>query len=492
MIKIQNIRLGMATNSSSTHSIIFLGGASDCDVTGEFGWSNFTCASKEAKELYLSTQLYYTIDRMCKNPMFSAAVVEQLMGKNVLDVDEKGMEEYVDHQSMMNFPIEYKGYAGYKDINREFFNDFKNFLMKENVVVLGGNDNDDEPHPLYDEDKQFKMAYGFIDSYDNLVAKKDGDWWILFNQRSGAKIRMSFEDSPKKYTKSLYPELVDVKITNFCDNSGGCSKFCYQNSKTDGVHADCNLIYRIAEILGGMKTFKVALGGGETTKHPRFVDILRTFREKGIVPNFTTRSLDWLRDNAIWPKVMEYCGGFAYSIQNSSEISKFASLLINNDLMFDYRSENPISIQYVMGSTPFYQFANILREARQFEIRVTLLGYKSVGKGSNFKPEDYKGWLQECLKLQEKNELPRISIDTLLAKDYRKQLEEADIPSWLFSVKEGQYSMYMDLVDLKMGPSSYDNGKNMVEIPHHINDWDKRAYIDDKNIEEIKKIYKTF
>ena len=52
--------------------------------------------------------------------------------------------------------------------------------------------------------------------------------------------------------------------------------------------------------------------------------------------------------------------------------------------------------------------------------------------------------------------------------------------------------MYMDLVDLKMGPSSYDNGKNMVEIPHHINDWDKRAYIDDKNIEEIKKIYKTF
>jgi len=51
-MRIHNVRLGLATNSSSSHSIILGRGLSD--VTPEcgpeaYGWDNFVLASKEAK-----------------------------------------------------------------------------------------------------------------------------------------------------------------------------------------------------------------------------------------------------------------------------------------------------------------------------------------------------------------------------------------------------------------------------------------------------------
>ena len=47
-MRIHNVRLGFATNSSSTHSLIFLPKAQDNYNEGGFGWDNFTLASKEA------------------------------------------------------------------------------------------------------------------------------------------------------------------------------------------------------------------------------------------------------------------------------------------------------------------------------------------------------------------------------------------------------------------------------------------------------------
>ena len=49
-MKIHNVRLGHATNSSSSHSIIFDPVSKATDDYDDFGWSFFTLASKEAKE----------------------------------------------------------------------------------------------------------------------------------------------------------------------------------------------------------------------------------------------------------------------------------------------------------------------------------------------------------------------------------------------------------------------------------------------------------
>ena len=50
-MKIHNIRMGYATNSSSSHSIIVMAHppADEAPEDDEFGWSNFTLSSREAR-----------------------------------------------------------------------------------------------------------------------------------------------------------------------------------------------------------------------------------------------------------------------------------------------------------------------------------------------------------------------------------------------------------------------------------------------------------
>ena len=56
-MKIHNLRLGFACNSSSSHSLIFLPGCTDNAEGQDFGWQCFTLASSEAKMGYLAQQL---------------------------------------------------------------------------------------------------------------------------------------------------------------------------------------------------------------------------------------------------------------------------------------------------------------------------------------------------------------------------------------------------------------------------------------------------
>ena len=61
-MKIENIRLGLATNSSSVHSLIFNLDASSQDwKEGQFGWDEFCCNCEPSKRLYLAVVLFDAI-----------------------------------------------------------------------------------------------------------------------------------------------------------------------------------------------------------------------------------------------------------------------------------------------------------------------------------------------------------------------------------------------------------------------------------------------
>ena len=65
-MKIHNIRMGLATNSSSTHSLIFMhpGVQLATDEYSDFGWGNFTAADIESKENYLGGVLRYNLKEL--------------------------------------------------------------------------------------------------------------------------------------------------------------------------------------------------------------------------------------------------------------------------------------------------------------------------------------------------------------------------------------------------------------------------------------------
>jgi len=58
--QIRNFRFGLATNSSSTHSIVHMpdNQVRTISEAPEFGWDFFTVSSKEEKKTYLLGQLF--------------------------------------------------------------------------------------------------------------------------------------------------------------------------------------------------------------------------------------------------------------------------------------------------------------------------------------------------------------------------------------------------------------------------------------------------
>jgi hypothetical protein len=471
-MKIFNVRLGLATNSSSSHSLIFLKEGIEAfdyagyhhatepwqntteEGMGEFGWQRFTLTSRQAKMHYLGVMLKEALYRQ--------------MPDNIADLICEGWlpggrsDGYIDHQSLHQLPNEFNTNMP----DERFFFALKDFFGHEKLAILGGNDNEEARHTL-DDGTTFNLPVPKdCGSGERYVCRYDEehDFWTLFHPHDGRKIRFRFTADPTKMNdtpkKASAPELVDIKITDFCPYN--CD-FCYQSSTVKGEHANSYEIYKLASALGELKVFEVALGGGEPTLHPEFGTILRYFREAGIVPNFTTKNLNWLRDPKKWIKWLDHAGAFAYSANDEKDIAELATLLDYNGI--EHQRAN---IHIVMGTVDEWKFTRMMREAQEKLISVTLLGYKRFGFGLDYEHIPYHWWISKVMERADQRPYgAAVSIDTVLAKEYEDQILAAQVPSWLFTTEEGQFSCYIDAVKNKMGPSSYCGEDSMIDIAEH-------------------------
>jgi hypothetical protein len=465
-MQIFNVRLGLATNSSSSHSLIFINDMEVRDFSGyrrhiidgtvqeigktDFGWNHFTLASAEAKMRYLAVLLR---DRLTSNLPYniSAMVIREWLSEDAANstIGDHIDDSHIDHQSWFFLPSEF----GTNIPDEQFFKELKDYFLQENLVILGGNDNDDVAHP-YDDGTSFQLPLPYdISPKDNCVCRKDEDnnYWTIFWPESGAKLRFrlengksDWEDFPKKASA---PELIDIKITDFCPF--GC-EFCYQSSTIKGNH--CDSVWELAQACKELKVFEVALGGGEPTLHPNFVHILRTFREKGVVPNFTTRNLSWLKDPKEKEEIMQYAGAFAYSIDDANDIKELVRIVDYVNL-----EHSRVHLHVVMGTVESWQFDHIIKEAYEHNFQVTLLGWKNVGFGENYNKKDYSWWLGSLMN--KAHPIGRIAIDTVLAAEFNNELQASDVPRILYHTEDGKFSCYIDWVKKKMGPSSYEPDK---------------------------------
>ena len=468
-MRIHNIRMGLATNSSSTHSIILMKQAdhekAHTDEYYDFGWNNFTAADRESRENYLGYTLRSTLDDMVG--LSNANVIldglfphRQNFSKHLMD-DGYG----IDHQSLMSVPVNWDG----KGVDLEFFRAMKDYVLNNPIAILGGNDNDQTVHPLDGMGRGVDLGLPKDSGFqDGLVARNDGTHWVVFNRSTGAKVRLSFEPQSRPLTgaefhygreplqepvaKGLTPELVDIKITDFCPI--GCT-YCYQNSTVAGKHADISTLRSLAYVLAEMKVFEVALGGGEPTMHPDFLEILKMFRRHGIVPNFTTKSLKWTQDED-YQEILDLCGAFAYSVNTVADVRRIGKLQHGyqekHNSGREYDSDK-FSVQYVLGTGG--NLYNLLEEARKYWLRVTLLGFKHIGRGVDFK-EKLQEWIPVVKKLRKEGNCVHLGVDTaIIAHDAENIKRELGVEECLMTAEEGKFSMYIDAVDGRMGPSSY-------------------------------------
>lgn len=494
-MRILNARLGFANNSSSSHSMIIMSPADAANLaedasSGGYGWDDFTLTTAESKLDYLATSVWQQLTQ--QGDETSALVV----AREIMGMPKWLPHGTIDHQSIFELPAGEDGAT----VHAGFARAFAAWIQTDGVVVLGGNDNSDG-HPLANK----KDALPFDrESSNSFVAKFDvlSDSWTLFNKNNGAKLRMKFEpgEAPelekmtKKPSKELAgninleqhilisgeppksgsPELVDVKITDFCDI--GCA-YCYQGSTPEGAHAKLDDIRTIARQLFKAGVLEVAIGGGEPTRHPEFPEILEIFASHGIVANFTTRDLSFLDDHERARRIMSASKSVAVSVNSAAQIQKaqndWKAHPLHEDALCGAFSGSRFTFQYVIGTSSDSELERIFERAAD-GAKLTLLGYKDSGRGLAWREGAGKTFALRDAKVQAqtgawvgmlqnafKKRYASVCIDTALARESEALLLDKKVPRHLWHKSEALVSMYVDAVAMTMGKSSYETASEV-------------------------------
>lgn len=382
---VSNIRLGHAANSSSTHTALLLD-SSQYDGTNKNAWGDLSIISDPVRKAGilqwafiegLTEAVGKSAARLlwdglqAKNPQWPSApqegeysffLVPKHLGINNAGICFDFLQEFITYvlQTPEYSFIKYEDSFSLKDVldnNRltkiDADIDYVNFLGEQCGGVLS------------------------IGPDDGLYARKQGSWWTLYNKYSGAKLRISFEKNPEPYLYSDFPELCDVSITTKCPY--GC-KNCYMNCGTTGLDADADIVGALRYALTS-NTFEIALGGGEPTLHPQFLDILQGFSEGSITPNFTTRNYSVLIDSDYMDIINAQVGVMALSIASHTDLDEL-EILINKI----HHRKVTLGFQVILDATPRSVIERAIAIAEDAVGVMTFLGYKTTGRASSTPP----------------------------------------------------------------------------------------------------------
>lgn len=508
-MKFKSIRLGYANNSSSTHSLIFVSEdkislIQEDNFEYNFGWSEFILKSKFNKEVYLLQQLLYNLsDEILNLPSEKTYskyesikkyykqyqwCLDNNLDKLFTEISNEGLFSsfrnfyiffeniYIDHQSIWYFPLNKLS----KKLDLDFIYSLFNFiLINDNIIILGGNDNDGDEWK--DDLSDFNVNYKYLlnvinklrenDLVDNYIIydelNKD---WVLQLKGYGHIYRFSF-DNPNKTKKSLFPQLVDIKITNFCNL--GCP-FCYQSSTTNGLHASKENIKEYFKILNDSGVLEIVLGGGEPTQHPDIVNILKEAKNYNFTIGLTTKNYNLDKHPQIYD-ILDNLDTMAISCNNINDLSKIESMIKNlNKIIIENHlsyKKPKIYIQSIWGVIDNNELDIILDWVSSIYLinGFTLLGYKDFGFGEIYnKKEIDSSWLETVKNKIGKLEYYKIGIDAVMVNNYHQDLIDNGIKEIYLNAEEGKFSCYLDCVNETLSPSSY-NKEIIIPFKDNIN-----------------------
>jgi len=505
-VRVHNLRYGFATNSSSSHSIILATGLHDNLIDGdhlEFGWRDFTLASPDAKADYIAVAAYghYVQDEHL-SPEDATAKVNTIFGLEHQQSDYH--DGYIDHQSDPSFPrarIPAQADALWGILK-------KNIIENPKAVILGGNDNS-EGHPLRNEgpvlpmwdmlanpDSYFRMLPG--KKYPLVFVADPLGHVTIFNQLTGTKVRVGLNGSAVP-THSTAPELVDIKITDYCkvpypvvhtgvgpngEPINSICAACYQSSTKKGRHADIAVLLDTVEALKEAGCLELAIGGGEPFDHPAIGEFLYACRDADIVPSVSTQSWSWLKSKELTQAVRECCGAVALSTQDPAHVMPWLAEADTHGFKAHFH--------YVLGINPLENFAALLREYPESVKRrevlaqlsgpakpskwepyvdnhpyVVLLAYKAIGRGANKSPYDYADWMKVIKREQDRLQQNKqwfawtVAVDSFMVPDLPNKAPA--VPRVLYEQADGRFSCYFDAAKQEWAKHSFEPPENRIK-----------------------------
>ena len=257
----------------------------------------------------------------------------------------------------------------------------------------------------------------------------------------GTKVRLS---SHEDELNPIFPESIDLKITNYCDL--GCP-FCHEKSTKDGLHGDTSTIIR--RLYGLPKGVELALGGGNPIIHPRLTIFLHCLKNMGFIVNMTVNSWHLEKNKYNGIKLQEYIRNGLIKGIGISGINKIPNFFL------DY--EHTIN-HFIIGHQSLSEYIELSKQYTNKKI--LLLGYKSYGRGKFYKEKhsvriqknirDLKEYLNKNLDLWnvicfDNLAIEQLEVKKMLGKDSFEKFYMGD---------DGKFTMYYDGVKDQYASSS--------------------------------------
>ena len=476
IFRIKNRRNSLATNSSSTHSVVYKNKEQVFEDLGIFDnryydrHTETIAASREAKIRYIFSNIFYwneLVDLMSEK--YPEMKKYYHMAKDHFDIyrNEKNWDELSSLEGDEYWEM-WKNLDSYKfgDHCRgslyntnEIYLSYKylcNIIDSPDIVIVGGSDEDDFVFDKISGCKHLSCEYTYLNKITDKV--KNGNYYILYGNmfHKKEKLRLQIDSIPDIIPE--YPELVDMKITNACEHK---CPFCYMNSVSEGEHAKKEDIYRI------LRKFKIktefALGGGNVLLHPDFTSIVKHIHNKDHIVNITIRYDDTktIENNKnIKRAIKKYVSGIGISVQKAKDVD-VASDFIKE--MLDLGKHVSLHIiPEMIGSDKSVDIINKMTEINDIlldsgienKCKVLLLGLKQSGRAKEFKydllSEDELLSLEEASKYQFCVDTSFVNTYEYFFKTYYNDHEE-----FFLTRNEGEFSMYIDAVNNKAYASSY-------------------------------------
>ena len=268
--------------------------------------------------------------------------------------------------------------------------------------------------------------------YNMLFEYQNGNYKVrIYND--GTKIRFTDDDE----FVPLFPESIDLKITNRCDLR--CS-MCHELSSPSGKDADLNHPF-LSTLKKGTE---LAIGGGNPLDHKKLVPFLKRMKKQGVICNITVNQVHLIKEKDLILSLIEnkLIHGLGISVTNDlflDEIIKFAGFYRNS------------VIHLIAGIID----ENTLNKLKDNNLKILFLGYKQIGRGKDY----YSFEVEEKIKFIEKNimdissSFEIVSFDNLAIKQLKMKEKILDFDE-KYMGDDGQFTMYIDLVKEEFSISS--------------------------------------
>ena len=473
LIYIKNFRKGFATNSSSTHSLIYKNKDDmfkDLDIFELDYYDRFDstiAATREAKIKYICSQIFHNkflLEVMCKY----YPEMEQYMPL-VKRQNEEYNKDYNDPtRDDRVFGSCARGDLELSGIDNIEFNVkyLSNIIDNDEIVIVGGSD---EANFVYETCENHRTYLDLLDIDKKYNVVKNGNYWVGVNHWNGNRIRFnttSDECIPE------YPELIDLKITNKCNH--GC-KFCYMGSNMKGQHADIKFLKSIIHNVSSStdddykKRVEFAIGGGNVLLYPDLEELFIYMHENNHIIN-TTINVNDVKEictNETFKRIFNmYVNGVGISISNENDVEILNKYNINKVFK---------NIKFTLHLIPemlgVETTRNIINEAKKHNyFSVLFLGYKYNNRGASIVPEKFTNTdLYNLFK-----DMYMIGVDTTFLNTYYDYISNNFEDELTCTKNEGEYSMYIDGVTKNAYKSSY-----QLDKPYNLDyDYAKYKYVD--------------